>query len=364
MCEVRDFFNVVNAGLGNLPAEAIDLKSIDWSKLYTLTCEQGLQAVAWDGLKAIAQQNNQKIDELIPKSLKLRWALSTEQIETKYAAQREVIAELAEFYSNHGIRTMLLKGYGLSLLYPTPNHRPCGDVDIWLYGEQQRADDYLLKEKGIKVSYDHEHHTVFHYKGVMVENHYDFMNKQSHLSNRRINTHLLEFSHQESKTIEVNENKIYLPPVNMNALFLLRHAASHFAAVGIKIRHIIDWALFIQSESQNIDWEAIEEIAKDQNMDRFLHSLYAISIDYLGFSPEIFPDFPKDKELETKVLNDILFSKDNRPTGFFKLNSYRLSRWWKNRWKNQIVYKENLFLSFIIQVRSHLLRPSTFLRTK
>lgn len=36
---------------------------------------------------------------------------------------------------------MVLKGYGLSLNYLKPSHRPCGDIDIWLFGKQKEADD-------------------------------------------------------------------------------------------------------------------------------------------------------------------------------------------------------------------------------
>lgn len=44
---------------------------------------------------------------------------------------------------------VLLKGYCLSLNYPKPNHRPCGDIDIYLCGDGDKADDLLLSERGI-----------------------------------------------------------------------------------------------------------------------------------------------------------------------------------------------------------------------
>lgn len=84
-----------------------------------------------------------------------------EQIEKRNFRQKRVLADLAGFYAAHGIDLMLLKGYGMSLNYPIPNHRPCGDLDIWLYGRQKEADALLHKERDIAIDKDKHHHTVF-----------------------------------------------------------------------------------------------------------------------------------------------------------------------------------------------------------
>lgn len=63
----------------------------------------------------------------------------------------------------------LLKGLGLSIYYPRPEHRECGDIDLWL--DNCDKGNRLIEELGIKINYDSEKHAVFHYKGVMVENH-------------------------------------------------------------------------------------------------------------------------------------------------------------------------------------------------
>lgn len=77
---------------------------------------------------------------------------------------------------------MLLKGYGLSKYWPIPNHRPTGDIDIYLMylnsegKEKSRpawecADKLMTEKFGILVDNSHHHHSVFTYKGIMVENH-------------------------------------------------------------------------------------------------------------------------------------------------------------------------------------------------
>ena len=165
------------------------------------------------------------------------------RVEQKYARQKSVIAKLARFFAEYSVKMMILKGYGLSLNYPVPNHRPCSDVDIWLFEEhktadgnikrcsaQQKADDLLREQLNISIDGDKHHHTVFYLDGVMVENHYDFLNIHAHLSNRIIEQRLQQLTAQPMEQIAVGETTVYIPSPDFHALFLLRHSASHFVA--------------------------------------------------------------------------------------------------------------------------------------
>ncbi len=81
---------------------------------------------------------------------------------------------------------MVFKSFSCSLDCPKPNHRPCGDIDIWLFGDQKKADE-LIKEKGSKVDNSHHHHTVFYWNGFMVEN---FVNVHAHQSSKELEVYL------------------------------------------------------------------------------------------------------------------------------------------------------------------------------
>lgn len=66
--------------------------------------------------------------------------------EYRYELYRRAIAELAGFYGEYGLKMMILKGYTCSLDWPKPEHRPCGDIDIWQFGKQNEADAFIRKE--------------------------------------------------------------------------------------------------------------------------------------------------------------------------------------------------------------------------
>ena len=96
----------------------------EWKDCYRLAALQGVMALAWDG----AMRRPAELQP--PKSIKLSWATGVEAYENKYFRYCNAINELSSFYAQHGIATMLLKGVGLSTLYPIPEHREGGDNDI------------------------------------------------------------------------------------------------------------------------------------------------------------------------------------------------------------------------------------------
>ena len=136
-------FALVRATLRNRMDDASLFEGTDaaqWREIYDLSSVQGVLAQAWDGMQLLPEAMRP------PRALRLQWAVNVERIEKVYRRQERAIARLAAFYREHAIPMMLLKGYGLSLFYPVPEHRPCGDIDIWLFGRQPEADKLVARE--------------------------------------------------------------------------------------------------------------------------------------------------------------------------------------------------------------------------
>ena len=355
--------NIIFVALTKSTARWQPVEHIDWGALFKLAAKQGVIAIAWEGVEQLTREGLLRAEQLPERTLKLQWALSIENIVKRYRRQEALIGKLATFYNSHDIRMMLLKGYGISLLYPTPEHRECGDIDIWLYGEQERADRLLREEKDIKIDEDVHHHTTFVINGILIENHYDFINIHAHTSSKHIERELKRLAYEDrGEVIEVGDSAVYLPSPNLNALFLLRHAASHFASTELNFRQVIDWALFVKRHHAKIDWAWLGSYAREMNMHRFLDSLNAISIDHFGLPKECVPDFERNAALEERVLGDIIspeFSEKAPKGNILKRLIFKYRRWWANRWKHRLVHREGLFHTFIVQVYSHLLKPKT-----
>ena len=118
-------FKLIRVAIGNEDDIAFSC-SVNWQDVYGMSMKQGVGAIACDGLLSL---NECDIDE----ELRYKWMGQSLVIEKKYAKQKQSIESLVAFYQRHGIRVMVLKGYGLSLNYPVPQHRPAGDIDIILF---------------------------------------------------------------------------------------------------------------------------------------------------------------------------------------------------------------------------------------
>lgn len=348
------FLNLIRLGIGHNAGSIHD--EVDWSTIGALAAQQGLSAIILDGINCLPEIARPPKDEL------LQWIGSIIQnYEYRYIAYQKAIAGLAGWYDAHGYKMMVLKGYACSIDWPKPEHRPCGDIDIWLFGKQKEADALLAKDKGVKVDASHHHHTVFDWFGFTVENHYDFINVHHHKSNVAFETILKEQGQDDSNFVELNSQKLYLPSSNLHALFLLKHLSRHFAASEINLRQILDWAFFLKSHGDNVDWLWLEKIISEYGMKELYGIINAICVEDLGFDSRFFHFVKYDSDMKENVLNDILSPKFPRemPNGFIRRVFFKIKRWKSNEWKHKLSYNESMWSAFWSGVKSHLLKPSS-----
>ena len=346
------FLSLVRLGIGH---QARPCEAYDWASIKSLADNQGLSAIVLDAIEKLPN------DKRPPQGFLLNWIGEVLQAyEQRYTQYTRVISEMASFYNNHGYKMMVLKGYACSLNWSKPEHRPCGDIDIWQFGDQKEADG-ALKEKGIAVDTSHHHHTVFIWKGFSVENHYDFINVHHHKSNVELENILKELGQDDSHCIDVLGNKVYLPSPNLHALFLVRHTLSDFAATNVTIRQLLDWAFFVQKYTDVIDWKWLKGTIDQFGMTSLYNAFNAICVEDLGFESSIFNYIQFDPLLKERVLKEIIAPTFpiEKPKHFFTRIVWKWRRWRANEWKHQLVYKESMWSAFWSGVWNHLLKPAS-----
>lgn len=101
--------------------EVVDLPAdIDWWEIKDQAFRQGVGGIVFDVVERLP------VGQRPPKEVVLEWMGMVMRMERMYEHHRQVIARLAAFYAEMGVRMLLLKGYGLSLAWPVPKHRPTG----------------------------------------------------------------------------------------------------------------------------------------------------------------------------------------------------------------------------------------------
>ena len=264
------------AGLGAAPVSDTADTAVtpgSWERIYRMAADHGLSAVVWDGICRLpaAQQP--------PRETRIRWALSAEKLEERYRHQQQTASKLAARFSEEGLRMLLLKGLGLSRDYPLPEHRECGDIDIYLYGESDKG-DRILHEIGAHPYFDVPKHSEYVWDGVLIENHRTILNVRRNRTERELNAVLVRLLEKEGT--HGLAPGIQAPRATFNAIFLIRHAAVHFQKEGIVLRHLCDWACFLTRHWDEIDHALFRTAMEDYRMDRFADLMTAAAGEYLG----------------------------------------------------------------------------------
>ena len=349
----NNLFSILRMGI-NRP-NSLFPNVLDWTNIHTLFEQQGLSAVFLDGIEKIPSSQRP------PKELIIEWIGEVLQsYEHRFEMYCRTIAEIAAFYREHNIKMMVLKGYACSQDWPKPEHRPCGDIDVWLFGEQKRADIILSKEKGIRVDTSEHHHTVFYWRDFMVENHYDFLNVYQHKSSAEMESILKKLGEDDSHYTELYGERIYFPSPNLHALFLLKHSMCHFAAESINLRQLLDWAFHVKAHGAEIDWPWLISVVDEYGMRPAFDIFNAICIHDLGFEASLFPEIVYDSDLKERVLNEIINPEFSTvlPKPLIKRVCYKYRRWKASEWKHKLCYNESMWESFWSGIWMHLLKPS------
>lgn len=366
------FLELVQVAIGNRSRLSQVPTGKLWERLYAMSRTHGLVGICFPGILKLGAEAVATRTKLTGESVKpfealgmsrqqyFQWMGVAAEIQQHYERYESCIAKLAASYAKERIGMMLLKGYGLSRHYPVPQMRAPGDADIFLFDMDEnhpatpvwkRGDEAVSRSLNVTVRCNSEHHTSFDIGDVHVENHYDFINTRIRRSSQKLDKELKALARDRSRFLEIDNQKVFLPSDHLNALFLLRHTAGHFASEGIMLRHVLDWGFFVCSV-QSLDWNWLWARAKEYNMHRFLACLNAICTDNLSMdSAKFVQQHATDTELKERVLHEILKGLDKVEDASAML---RTVRWWQHRWKHRICYSDSLLSSFIYSIRANI----------
>lgn len=338
-------FQLLRTALGDGTEVSLP-EGVDWKAVVDLAFEQGVAALVVDGLQKAGENALLDSDELED----LRYELFGEALacEEDYSKYQQTIEKLASMYGSEGIEMLLLKGYGLSLNYPVPAHRPMGDIDVYLYGRGGAGDALVQKSFGCDVKQNEDKHSIFAIDGITVENHACFVNDSVHPSLKWLNDFLIEEAKSGTRHT-IGGSQIVMPSAMFNALFIPFHCAGHFVHGEASVRQLCDWVCFVQKHSSEIDWNVVESKAKEAGFWRFYCCLNGIVQEHLGVSSPLLPEWPRDRELEARVIEEIL-----APRKVVKSLLGKVYRFFASGWKYRMVYDDSMFASSFRLAKSYL----------
>ena len=312
----------------------------NWEEVMEIASKHGVVGLCLESLENLPKESRPAKDTL------LNLIGITTQLEAQYNLHLKVLKKLSDYFHKNGITPILLKGYSLSLNYPVPNHRPSGDIDLFL-SDGRRADE-LIKALGIEVKQNEEKHSTFSVNGIHVENHATVICELEHKSLSNVERFLENELKEHSVFDDVSG--CFLPSALFNAVYLPLHLGGHFVYGGANLRQILDYGLMVKKSTVgSINWDIVKRLAEEGGFFNFICCLNGICIEHLGIGSEHFPDWKRDRNLEKKILDDVLTTHTIASASVFG----KVKRFIENRWKYKLVYsKENHTKGFFLRIRS------------
>ena len=348
MC--RLFFEVLRSVVNNTDIDASYLHGLsaeDWQELYLLAQRQGVAAVLFEKVQTLPKE------VAPPRAIAMKWMGHSLSIERQTRAIYKRCADFAQLMHEQGLHTLVLKGVAASGYYPNPWHREFGDLDCYLYKDTTEGimwdgcyeeGNSIAEQAGYAVDRGHYKHSHINYEGLEVENHQFSLAIKDGKDTKALER-MLRGLVEQSGGVPIGDSKMWCPPADFNALFLTAHAMSHFLYESIKVRHVMDWAFFLQKEQEHVDWPRFWQWCDRMHYTRFVNCLNYICTHRLGLKIHAFEVREDDttRQLAARVLQDIL-EGDSLYTKGYKGLRFRLAlaaSYFKSMWKFHRIYQHS-----------------------
>ena len=228
------------------------------------------------------------------------------------AEQRRVLSLLAQAE----IPCVIMKGTSSAMNYPKPELRVSGDIDLLFSPEQIDDAQQLLMAEGYKLGPGEDgegSHRSLHRGMHILELHYAPCGLPDTPTCQELRRYFLG-----AERSPAYYGQLPILPRHSRAVLLLAHKLEHVTTSGLGLRHLCDWAMFVDRELDAALWEEISPTLKRFGLMRFARIVTRTCVDFLGLSAEKAPWCMEiDTNLASSLMTDILRSgnfghKENR----------------------------------------------------
>lgn len=345
---MKQLFKLLQLGLQITDASSIDISEFatlskeEWTTIKEIAVKQSVSAVVLDGVNQLPIGYHHLSTEM-----KLEWIGEALQIEQRNRQQTSVMNEMASHWRHGGCRIMVMKGLANGVLYPHPEHRSPGDIDCYLINdndnhnrETYRIGNDIARAAGANVDESWYKHSVISYKGGTFENHQFFVTTRSVEKGKLLEKELKEELNTQTEFLPLSPLTV-IPPVQWTAMFLTYHSCSHFMSEGLRLKQLLDWAMFLDKHQNDVDWERFYSFCERHYLGRFADVSTAIARNYLGVSidnQQIRVEGPYTERVLHAVFhdNDFVFGSGK---GDWHNRLHLIKNLWTYRWKYRDIYQ-------------------------
>lgn len=313
------------------------LSAEDWLAIKNESIAQAVALLAFDG--------TQKYKSLIPQNIYSAWFNAS----MKYLVNNSKVLtsqnNLVKILDNNNLSYVILKGLASASYYPDPKKRILGDVDFLIDPDEQALVETALINEGYKK--DLEEH-ICHRAFKKPHEHFEMHFEVAGIPDGKAGNLFRDYLKSATNDYSLNANPVFKNPLpEIHATVILLHTIHHLLGEGLGLRHLCDWAYFVDKTHNDTFWKyKFLPLLKKSGTLTFASIITKTAHIYLGTTcPEWAAD--TDNDLCEQVIIDLFNSgnlgkKDKNRAGAGKMISQNGKSGTKNsKLKNQFLTLKN-----------------------
>lgn len=269
-------------------------QSVDWRQVAKEAKAQAVFSIVFNNYKDFPLD-----DDLAAKirSMLMKYAMSNTACFRNHTY-------LHNLMTKNGIAYCVVKGAASAAFYPDPIQRSMGDVDFYVHPDDiDRAREVFQGEGFAFDDINHPTHIVMRSEGRHFEMHFNPVAYHEGWVGEIMKEYWSDI--RESAVLNENEFSVFYGPSKFHHGFiLLTHLEHHLVHEGIGLRHFCDWAVFVDSLSNDEFKSMFESRLKRIGLFRLAQSLSLGAVKHLGMEHKEW--MGDDYEAADVLLEDII----------------------------------------------------------
>ncbi len=264
------FLSLLVSGLWKRPADITPFRvsGPDWKGILRLGKTQAVLPLIYDGMMTLPEEMQLKGEPL------LRLIAYVDKVEQLNSGLDKAVLDISDRLAGAGIRSVLLKGQGNAALYPVPEHRQCGDIDLYTgAADYDRAAAMIRTWKETRGEHPESvKHIGFVIGNITLELHREAFRMPDAETDREYR--ILENAElaKDSCRVHIGDiaggGEITVPVPNFNVFYIFCHAFHHFMQGGLGLRQMCDLAVLLHRHHGLMDEVLLRSRLETFRLDR------------------------------------------------------------------------------------------------
>lgn len=278
------YFNLLQSALWNTP---VSLEGeIDWNGVMKIARHQANDVL----ISSVAIQmsgNNMPPDDM---RIKMNELMRTNLI--RYLQLKQVLLPAVELLRQHDIEPVLLKGFGLAMLYPNPTLRQFGDIDLYIGQSKFHEACALLRTLPGGYHWCMESDVGRHYNIDFGPHPLEIHRVSADVHGKDGNRYAsIEKDGLEDavRQVDFEGYTLSLPSFEFQVFFTFFHAWHHFLNSGVGWRQISDVATTLHAYHGRLDLDKLRDWLNAMHLMQPWQAFGYLMVEQLGLPQEEMP---------------------------------------------------------------------------